>query len=108
MSNNTFNNVIVDLLTNVYFDGQVTSRNITLSDGTKKTLGLMLPGEYEFATEVNELMEINSGQLEVMLPDSSEWQTISAGMSFKVAGAASFKVKVHSITDYCCSYDHSN
>ena len=30
----------------------------------------MLPGEYEFNTDDKELMEIMSGQLEVLLPNS--------------------------------------
>ena len=43
---------------NVYFDGKVTSRTVILQDGTKKTLGIMLPGEYEFSTSLQEEMEI--------------------------------------------------
>jgi hypothetical protein len=56
-----FANVSVKLEANIYFDGAVTSRGITLADGSVKTLGVMLPGEYEFGTEVAELMEISSG-----------------------------------------------
>ena len=46
-----FENVKVEKNANVYFDGRVTSRNIFFTDGTKKTLGVMLPGSYEFGTE---------------------------------------------------------
>ena len=45
-----YKNVTVEKLANIYFDGNVISRNITFQDGTKKTLGVMLPGEYEFST----------------------------------------------------------
>ena len=65
-----FDQVSVIKNANVYFDGKVTSRTIVFSDGTRKTLGIMLPGEYEFNTEAKELMEILSGELEVLLPDS--------------------------------------
>ena len=41
-----FENVTVDLISNIYFDGNVTSRNIFFSDGSLKTLGVMLKGEY--------------------------------------------------------------
>ena len=41
-----FANVSVSKEANVYFDGQVTSRAIVFADGTRKTLGVMLPGEY--------------------------------------------------------------
>ncbi|ELT99265.1 hypothetical protein CAPTEDRAFT_121500 [Capitella teleta] len=98
-----FNDVSVDLKANVYFDGQVTSRGVTLPDGSRKTLGLMLPGEYEFGTAERELMEITAGHLEVQLPGEAV-QTIKGGDSFKVPANASFKVKVLEVTDYCCSY----
>jgi len=39
-----FEQVTVEQKANIYFDGKVTSRTIWLQDGTKKTLGIMLPG----------------------------------------------------------------
>ena len=42
-----FSSVTVLKKANVYFDGKVTSRTIVFPDGAKKTLGVMLPGEYE-------------------------------------------------------------
>jgi len=98
-----FENVSVVKEANVYFDGNVTSRSVVFQDGTKKTLGIMLPGEYEFNTEAKELMEIMSGDLEVLLPDS-EWQNIKGGESFVVPQNSKFQLKVSSITDYCCSF----
>jgi uncharacterized protein YaiE (UPF0345 family) len=99
-----FANVSVSLEANVYFDGQVTSRAIVLADGTQKTLGVMLPGEYEFGTEVQELMEITSGQLEVLLPGETEWQAYTGGSAFEVPASAQFSVRVKQITNYVCSY----
>ena len=99
-----FVNVSVSTEANVYFNGQVTSRAIVLADGTEKTLGVMLPGEYEFGTAVRELMEITSGQLDVLLPGATEWQTFSVGSAFEVPAAAKFSVKVQQITNYVCSY----
>jgi len=40
-----FKNVTVVQKANVYFDGKVTSRTVIFPDGSKKTLGIMLPGE---------------------------------------------------------------
>jgi uncharacterized protein YaiE (UPF0345 family) len=99
-----FTNVTVSKEANVYFDGQVTSRTIIFADGTKKTLGVMLPGDYEFGTEVKELMEITSGQLDVLLPGETEWQAFTGDMSFEVQANATFGVKVHQVTNYVCSY----
>jgi len=100
----SFKNVTVIKAANIYFDGKVTSRVVHFADGSKKTLGIMMPGEYEFGTDDNELMEIQAGELEVLLPDSSEWQTFTAGTSFNVAKNSRFKLQVKTVTDYCCSY----
>ncbi|MCF6243918.1 MAG: pyrimidine/purine nucleoside phosphorylase [Sulfurovum sp.] len=99
-----FENVTVRLEGNSYFDGAVTSRTVNFADGSKKTLGFMLPGEYEFGTEAAELMEITSGELEVKLPNSNEWTSINGGDTFNVPSNSKFQVNVKKITDYCCSY----
>ncbi len=99
-----FDNVRIIKKANVYFDGNVTSRSVHFADGTVKTLGFMLPGEYEFNTEAKENMEIMSGKLEVQLPDSNAWKSIHGGESFDVPANSSFKLKVKEPTDYCCSF----
>ena len=99
-----FENVKVEKNANVYFDGKVTSRNIFFTDGTKKTLGVMLPGTYEFETEKKEIMEIQSGSLKVLLPEKTEWMDIKSGTSFAVSANTKFKLEVLEFTDYCCSY----
>ena len=99
-----FKGVTVVREANIYFDGKVTSRTVIFSDGTKKTLGIMLPGEYEFGTGDKEIMEILSGELEVLLPGEIRWRTIKGGESFEVASNAKFGLKIKSLTDYCCSF----
>jgi hypothetical protein len=100
----SFENVNIEIQGNSYFDGAVTSRTVNFADGSRKTLGFMLPGEYEFGTAAAELMEITSGELEVKLPGSDAWVSIKGGESFNVPANAKFQVKVSAITDYCCSY----
>ena len=102
MSN--FENVTIVKAANIYFDGNVTSRVVQFADGSKKTLGIMMPGDYEFSTDDNELMEIQAGEMDVLLPEKSEWQTFIKGTSFEVPKDASFKLKVKIVVDYCCSY----
>ncbi len=99
-----FEEVSVELAGNSYFDGAVTSRTVNFADGSKKTLGFMLPGEYEFGTVAAELMKITSGELDVKLPGSNGWTSIKRGQSFNVPANSKFQVNVKSITDYCCSY----
>lgn len=99
-----FSNVTVAREATIYFDGKVTSRAVTFPDGSVKTLGIMLPGEYEFGTEKAELMEFATGELVVQLPGSDEWVAISGGDSFNVPARSKFKVKVKAVADYCCTY----
>lgn len=99
-----FKNVTVIKKANVYFDGKVTSRTVMFPDGSKKTLGVMLPGEYEFNTADKEVMEIQAGDLEVLLPGSAGWKTVKEGDSFDVPAQSTFSLKVKTVTDYCCSY----
>jgi uncharacterized protein YaiE (UPF0345 family) len=104
LAESEFNSVSIVKAANVYFDGNVTSRTVKFADGTTKSLGIMLPGEYDFGTDAAELMEILAGDLEVLLPNSEEWQTISGGQSFDVGANSRFQVKIKTIVDYCCSY----
>lgn len=99
-----FDGVSVVKKANVYYDGQVTSRTVILGDGSKVTLGIMLPGTYEFGTDSREIMEILAGDLRVLLPGTEEWLEIQGMATFHVPAKSSFKLEVRSVTDYCCSY----
>ncbi len=99
-----FTNVTVTAEANYYFDGKVTSRTLTFADGSVKTLGIMMPGEYEFGTSQYEIMDIMAGELDVKLPDSDSYMTIKGGETFEVPANAKFQVNVKTVTDYCCSY----
>lgn len=99
-----FTDVTIDKKANVYFDGKVTSRTVHFADGTIKTLGIMMPGEYTFGTADKEIMEIMSGEMEVQLPGSDEWISIAGPQTFEVPANSSFNLKVKTICDYCCSY----
>jgi uncharacterized protein YaiE (UPF0345 family) len=99
-----FKNVTVTREANVYFDGNVTSRAVTFDDGSVKTLGIMMPGEYSFGTAKAELMEIMAGSLTYKLADSEQWVAVKGGESFDVPAQSSFDLKVTELVDYCCSY----
>ncbi len=99
-----FNNVTVVREANVYFDGKVTSRTVIFEDGTKKTLGFMLAGEYSFDTGAAEIMEMIGGEMDVLLPGSTHWKTYKAGESFEVPANSKFDLMVKEFADYCCAY----
>ena len=100
----TFENVTIVNKANIYFDGKVTSRTVLFADGTRKTLGFMMPGEYGFGAGSPEVMEVLNGEMEVLLPEQKDWQTFEAGQSFAVPADSSFKLRLTGPADYCCSY----
>ena len=88
---------------NNYFDNKVTS--IAFQTATlPATVGVMEVGDYEFGTREFETMSVISGALTVKLPDSSDWQTFSAGEQFTVEANKKFSVKVEVETAYLCTY----
>jgi uncharacterized protein YaiE (UPF0345 family) len=99
-----FNNVTVVREANVYFGGKVTSRTVKFADGTKKTLGFMLPGEYSFDTGAAEVMEVLGGEMGVKLEGSDSWKTYKTGDSFEVPANSKFDLVIGEHADYCCSY----
>jgi len=98
-----FENVTIIKEANIYYDGKVTSRTLEFDDGSIKSLGIMLPGEYTFSTNDKEIMEMLSGDLEVKLPNE-EWKTLNTPETFNVPANSSFDLKIKTVTDYCCSY----
>jgi hypothetical protein len=99
-----FENVTIVKKANSYFNGNVTSRTILFGDGVKKTLGILMPGEYEFNTADKEHMEILGGELDVKLPGSENWKHINQGDSFEVPANSKFIMRTEMVTDYCCSF----
>ena len=89
-----FNNVSVVSKANVYFDGKCVSHSITLADGTKKSVGVILPSALTFNTGAPEIMESVAGSCRVKLAGENEWKTYSAGESFSVPGHSNFDIEV--------------
>ncbi|WP_351088043.1 pyrimidine/purine nucleoside phosphorylase [Shewanella sp. S1-49-MNA-CIBAN-0167] len=89
---------------NVHFNGKVISRSVVLADGSKQTLGVVLPGEYEFSTAQGEIMQVISGEFDVLLPGQTEWATYATGSQFELAPNVSFSLRTAQISEYCCQY----
>ena len=88
---------------NEYFDGAVKSIAFK-ADTLPATVGVMLPGEYTFATNQHETMTVVSGTLIVKLPDAEEWIRFQSNDSFKIEPNQRFDIKVPSDTAYLCTY----
>ena len=90
---------------NVYFDGKVVSHSILFPDGSKKTLGLIYPGKFHFATDKAEWMEIVAGQCAVKLDGQPTTKGYTDGESFEVPAKSGFDIEVKSgICEYICSF----
>ncbi|GAA5118364.1 pyrimidine/purine nucleoside phosphorylase [Luteolibacter yonseiensis] len=101
----SFSNVTVDAKANVYFDGSVVSHTVHFADGTKKTLGLIYPGNFHFGTAAPERMEIIAGSCEVILDGTTDVLAVEAGSAFDVPGNSGFNIKVvDGICEYICSF----
>ncbi|CAD6512883.1 pyrimidine/purine nucleoside phosphorylase [Paraburkholderia sabiae] len=99
-----FDQVSVVKKANVYFDGKCVSHTVLFADGTRKTLGVILPGTLNFGTDAPELMEVQAGKCRIRLDGSDEWKTYAAGDSFSVPGKSRFDIDVVETLDYVCSY----
>lgn len=99
-----FTNVTAVAQGNVYFDGKVISHTILLADGARKTLGVILPGEYHFGTEAAEMMEIVAGSCSYVLDGSTSSETVAAGSSFQVPADSGFTITVSEPCHYVCSF----
>jgi len=99
-----FDNVSVLKKGNVYFDGKCISHSVIFADGTRKTLGVILPSSLTFNTGAPEIMEINGGSCKVRLKGEEAWKTYTAGTSFNVPGDSSFDIDVTETVDYVCHF----
>ena len=101
-----FDNVSVIKKANVYFDGKCVSHTVVQSDGTKKSVGVILPSTLTFNTGVPEILECISGACRVRLKGQSEWKTCGAGQSFNAPANSSFDIEVAGEPyHYVCHFD---
>lgn len=104
MSEIEFTSATVSAKANTYFDGKVVSHTIVTSEGERKTLGVILPGEYKFDTGAPERMDITVGNCEIQIGDDSEWSKVVADSGFDVPANSFFKIKVSEECQYICSF----
>ena len=89
---------------NVYFDGKCVSHSVTLADGTKKSVGVVLPAHLTFNTGAPEIMECVAGGCEYKLAGSDQWRKSGPGEKFSVPGNSSFDIETLETLDYVCHF----
>ena len=100
-----FDNVSVGNKANVFFDGKCVSHSVYFPDGTRKTVGVIMPGSrLTFNVGAPELMEITGGTCEVKIAGEPAFKTYAAGASFRVAENSSFEIHARDEVNYVCSF----
>lgn len=104
MSTDRIDGVSVATQASVYFDGKCISHAITLADGTKKSVGVVLPATLTFGTAAAEIMECVAGACEYRLAGAEDWLRSSAGQRFHVPADTRFDIRVTEPYHYICHY----
>ena len=104
MTTTSIAGVTVATQANVYFDGKCVSHGITLADGTKKSVGVVLPATLTFNTGAPEIMECVAGGCEYKLAGTETWVRCQAGDRFSVPGNSSFQIRVTEAYHYICHF----
>ena len=104
MSTETLDGVTVTTRANVYFDGKCVSHAVTFPDGTKKSVGVILPASLTFNTGAPEIMECVAGSCEYKLAGSDRWVRSAAGEKFSVPGDSKFEIRVADAYHYICHF----
>lgn len=96
--------VSVSTQASVYFDGKCVSHQISFPDGTKKSVGVILPATLTFNTGAPEIMECVAGSCEYMLDGTDAWLSSKAGEQFSVPGNSKFQIRVAEAYHYICHF----
>jgi len=89
---------------NVFFDGKCVSHTVLFADGSRKTLGVILPSTLTFNVSTPETMEIIDGTCRVRVLSGNEWQEYGAGQQFSVAAGSGFEIEAKAPVHYVCHF----
>ncbi|TFY99957.1 pyrimidine/purine nucleoside phosphorylase [Ramlibacter rhizophilus] len=104
MSTTRIDGVSVTPQANVYFDGKCVSHSLVFPDGTKKSVGVILPSTLTFNTGAAEIMECVAGACEWRMAGEETWQRSGAGERFSVPANARFEIRTTEPYHYICHF----
>ena len=104
MTTTILDGVSVATQASVYFDGKCVSHALTLRDGTKKSVGVVLPATLTFSTGAAEIMECTGGSCEYRLDGSDAWLSSTSGEQFSIPAQSKFDIRVTDAYHYICHY----
>lgn len=88
---------------NIHFNGRSISYLVEFKDGSKKTLGVLLPTEkpLTFETHIPERIEIISGKCLIRIGDG-EFKTLVEGEILNIPENCRFSMQSSEVVDYIC------
>jgi purine/pyrimidine-nucleoside phosphorylase len=101
--NMQFDNVSVGKKANVFFDGKCISHTVTLADGSRKSVGVILPSKLRFDLNTPEVMEVVDGQAFVSINGGPE-NVFEAGQRWEVQAGNYFEIRVEAPFHYVCHF----
>jgi purine/pyrimidine-nucleoside phosphorylase len=104
MTTTSLSPVSITTQASVYFDGKCVSHSLTLPDGTKKSVGVILPSTLTFNTGAAEIMECVAGSCEYQLAGSDAWVRSVPGEQFSVPANSQFQIRVTEPYHYICHF----
>lgn len=99
-----FDHVSIVKKANLYFDGKCMSHTVLFPDGTRKTVGVILPSSVTFSTDSPEIMEIVDGKCRVRVAEEDAWKNYEGGQRFHVPGASRFDLEALEPVHYVCHF----
>lgn len=103
-SSERFDGISVTKKANVFFDGRCVSHTVHFPDGSRKSVGVILPSSLRFETAAPEIMELLEGCCRVEIADSGKITEYRGGQRFEVPGQSSFRIETLETLHYVCHF----
>jgi hypothetical protein len=80
------------------------SHTIITADGTRKSVGVILPSKLRFETGAPEIMEIVAGRCRVQIAGAAAAVEYGAGQRFSVGANSHFEIEALEPVHYVCHF----
>jgi uncharacterized protein YaiE (UPF0345 family) len=104
MTTTTIDGVSVTTKASVFFDGKCVSHQLAFADGTRKSVGVILPATLTFNTGAPEIMECVAGSCDYKLVGTDVWTSSKPGEKFSIPGNSKFDIRVTESYHYICQF----
>ena len=104
MTTETLHPSSVSTRANVFFDGKCVSHTIHFADGSRKSVGVILPSTLTFNIGAPEIMECTGGACEYRVHGQDAWNACTPGQSFSIPANGGFDIRVAEAFHYICHF----